>query len=324
MTTPGDEAGGHPELEELAALIDGRLSAGRAVHVRAHLASCEECREVFFETVDFVREEEARKAKAALLPFERPVRKATWKSRLAVALPTAAVLALSASLVYVQFFAPPRVAWAKLASNLGHRPKKLKYEALHDPIMRGIPRPGGEISQQSFRLGVALVNLQVSLEGEKQTPADNALAKINGLNELLEQAPEVKKFYINLHNRLPQHLRPWAERAEKMADSLRGSSGGTADDLYLDFGLWSEAGHIAAAAEDERFLTSRDNRRFPTYLRRKLKKDGDKLPSEVEAPLQEIEKTLDRDRLTTDDYRRLGEYYEEIMRFYDRETPEDQ
>lgn len=304
---------GHPELEEMAALIDGRLSEERAASLRSHLASCAECREVFFETVDFVLGEEAQGREAALLPFDRPRQTRRWKSRVAVALPAAAVLTLSLGLVYTNFIAAPSVAWAKLARDLSHQQPRVA-NAFHNLILRGNATPEDEISKQSFRLGVALVNLQVSLEGENRQQADNALAKINGLNDDLRPASDVTKFYRRLRNRLPRHLQPLTERAEKMAGRFRD---GPAENLYLDFGMWAEAGHLAAAAGDASFLTSRDNRRFPAYLRRQLKKEGDSLPREVQSALQAIERILERDYLGAKDYRDLGQLYETILKAYD-------
>jgi hypothetical protein len=43
-------------LEELAALADGRCRSADAARVRAHLSSCEECYEVFLETVQLLEE----------------------------------------------------------------------------------------------------------------------------------------------------------------------------------------------------------------------------------------------------------------------------
>src|SRR5689334_20995780 len=105
MTTPDDKSAGHPDLEGLAALIDGRLSAERAARVRAHLATCEECREVFFETVDFVREEEGQGDGSTVVPFERP---RSWHAL--IAYPAAALLAAGLSAVfYIHYRAAPDV-----------------------------------------------------------------------------------------------------------------------------------------------------------------------------------------------------------------------
>jgi anti-sigma factor RsiW len=47
---------GHPEIEELAALIDGMCGTSEASRLRAHLASCSECYEVFAETLHLLED----------------------------------------------------------------------------------------------------------------------------------------------------------------------------------------------------------------------------------------------------------------------------
>jgi hypothetical protein len=318
MTTPGDINIEHPELEELAALIDGRLSAERAARVRAHLASCEECREVFFETVDFVREEEGRGSN--LHPFERPRPAPTLRSRLKYALPAAALLAAGLGFALFEYQATPEFALARFASDLRSAQQEPAY---HDVRNRGIDSSDhGQSAAQSFQLGVALDNFQVSLERENRDQAQASLAKINGLNDILEPAEKIKNFYRALNSKMPGSLRPYAGQANEMAQRFR-EEGSPADLHYLDFGMWAEAGKLASSVEDASFLTSRYNRRFATHLQRQLKEDGDSLPPEVQGPLQQIEQTLDRDPLRADDYRRLAEQYERIMEFYDRTAKQE-
>jgi putative zinc finger protein len=322
MTTPDDRSAGHPELEELAALIDGRLSAERAARVRAHLATCAECREVFFETVDFVRDEEARKGKSPLPPFERPRTRVQRSWRTLIAYPAAALLALSLSIAfYLRYTAAPDVPALAftLAEDLSSRQPSLSGH--FGDRNRGTDHLPDETSILSFRLGVALVNLQVSLAGRNADEADAALAKINGLNMNLVPAPKVKDFYLGLRKMPEQELWQQAERAKSMA--LKYRSPVPSENLFLDFGLWAEAGKLASWAPDGHFLTSRDNRRFPDYLRRQLQKDGESLPSEVQGSLKQIEETLDRDPLGADDYRRLAAQYERIVEFYERASEQE-
>lgn len=306
----------HPELEELAALIDGRASAEAAARLRSHLASCAECREVFFETVDFVLAEEAQGRESTPLPFDRPRPVSARGIRARFALPAAAVLAVGVGLaLYGQYQTAPSFALTQYASDMGRLPRAPIYHESHGR--------GGDSSQQqqpikllSFRLGLELVNFQVSLERENREEAEAALVKINVLNKDLRPHAAVTRFYRSLQGHLPERLRSEAKQAGRVAQSFRDAQG-PANPLFLEFGMWTEAGKLAASVADESFLTSRDHRRFPSYLRRKLAQKGDTLAPEVQGALHAIETLLDHKPLGAAEYDQLARRYETILRAYD-------
>jgi CHAT domain-containing protein len=77
METPHGPREGCPDLETIAAYVDGRLEAGARETVAAHLSTCEECYEVFTETVRFQGEVAATVVggqKAAKRPWLRRAR----------------------------------------------------------------------------------------------------------------------------------------------------------------------------------------------------------------------------------------------------------
>src|SRR5436305_150330 len=85
QTAPGGPGlPGHSDLEELAALVDGKLSRTDAARVRAHVDSCEECREVLTETLHLMEElqseeeEEEDGAAAYIVPFPFEERRKAW------------------------------------------------------------------------------------------------------------------------------------------------------------------------------------------------------------------------------------------------------
>ncbi len=270
---------GHPELEDLAALIDGRVSADTAARLRSHLASCAECREVFFETIDFVRAEEAGWRKI-LLPFRRRSARVAWKperspSRLwrwAIALPAAAAVAAGGGFaIYANFIAPPEIAWIDAAATVSGKP------GIHPWDTR---KRGGEgqedelIDKQSFRLGVAQVNLMVGLDAENRDGADAAAARINQLNADINPPDAVKEFYLRLRTEMVQRKRL---RALVPGAAMRAQHGydEVANPLYLNFGRWTEAGNLAVEATEEQFLARRSTRRFPSYLLREARGELD-------------------------------------------------
>jgi tetratricopeptide (TPR) repeat protein len=77
MEAPHGPHEGCPDLETIAAYIDGRLEVAPRKAVTAHLSSCEDCYELFSETVRFQKEEgaAARGPEAAVIVswFRRPV-----------------------------------------------------------------------------------------------------------------------------------------------------------------------------------------------------------------------------------------------------------
>jgi hypothetical protein len=317
MNGTSTDHGEHPELEELAALIDGRLSEDAAAQVRIHLASCAECREVFFETVDFVREEEARRS---LLPFRRRSARVAWKPerspgrlrRWAIALPTAAALAAGGGYaVYVYDFAPPDLAWLAAAKAVSSD----KQIHLWQQTMRGVPEGHDEpISKQSFRLGVAQVNLQVGLEGENFDQADAAAARINELNDDIDPPDHVKAFYRALRATLGKHGRLNALAVGAAEQAQRGYADATLP-IYLNFGRWTEAGNLAAAAAKPEFLTRHSTRRFPEYL---MSEAGSELDPKVALAVLRIQHVLGHATGSGEpDYGALVPGYATILTFYE-------
>ena len=330
--TRHDDAGSgpteHPELEEIAALVDGRLPAPRAERLRSHLASCAECREVFLETVDFVREEEAEGREADQPPFEdrstmtppiapRPPA-ARWLP--AAALAAAAVMAVGIGLsVHQRSSQPPTVNIARLAVITSAPAQQQRLEAsggYYDPRPRGDAKhQGTDFLKPSFQLGVNLANLRVAAEGNNWDVADSAAAKINGVNDFLGSDSAATKYFKDFREFGPTRLRSEVPNVDRMIGRYHDKSS-LVDHLYLDFGMWAEAGHLASAAQLSDFLTSRDHERFPEYLRGQIAKDGGELGPEVDAALTRIEKILGHDRLSAGDYQNLKTFYENVLNAY--------
>jgi len=321
--------GEHPELEELAALIDNRLSGERAARVRSHLATCAECREVFFETVDFVLDEEAQGRGGAPHPFEhdaalRPpaARKPpTSRWRRTASLAAAAVIAVGVGLaVYQRSFAPPQTEWARIASGLGAHEAKLHG---HYPGRDRGPSPeSSTIDRLFFRLGGALVNLLVSWVGGNWDEADAAIATINGVNQGFEKEgyklpDDITRYVSGLRAKLAKQPRAQPAEIETLAKRYRAPED-PADAFYFDLGTWTEAGHLAVAARQTDFLTSRDHRRFPAYFLRVAKRESYSLNPKVESARAGIKNILAKDRLNDKDYEDLEKLYSDILSDYAR------
>src|SRR5689334_17676130 len=90
-----------PDLEDIAAFLDGTLSEGERAHVVSHLTACSSCYAVFADAARFQLEEEEalaarpkEPAKAAEAPAPAPVVTLRRPAMARWALPLAAALVL--------------------------------------------------------------------------------------------------------------------------------------------------------------------------------------------------------------------------------------
>ncbi len=74
----GGGSSAHPELEEIAAYLDGQLSRVERAGITRHLSVCTECLELFTETAHVLRETSAETAGGDVVPFARPSRP-SWR-----------------------------------------------------------------------------------------------------------------------------------------------------------------------------------------------------------------------------------------------------
>jgi len=327
---------GHPEIEDLAALHDGALSAEEAQSLRAHLARCEPCLALFAETASFLATDteaaevadveiaQRTEPEATPLPFRpraepqpsvlQPPRRRSPR-RAALAAITAAVAAAAASVifgpaVYQALLGPPKVEVASLLTSLAGRQAAIAG-SYWGPVHRGASGGPDDHSLASFRLGVELVNLEASLAVGDRTPAQTAAAHINGLLEGTSAGLDTKQFFSGL----PTRIASGAPLASLAGETTKGQQDleGYLEPNHYDLGRWAESGRLAAAAARPDFLTARDTLRFPRLLRGQL---GDTLKPRAGAALDEIAKILDRGELTAEDYKALDARFQEILESY--------
>jgi hypothetical protein len=292
-------------LEELAALIDGRLPTAEAARVRAHLASCEDCYEVFAETLHL--QEELRDQ-----PVEKEVPGKERKTRRVLPFPSKEDLkphlwwAAAALLVTVLGFGlyqrPPDRSVASLAARTG--------KVVQVGNMAWGERTRGAGSHEgdpSFRLGVELLNLQVALESKDGNTADAAAATVYGLLEPIAFMDEKsKEFYRKLRVRIPnQTPESLSTETAKEADVLHGSN--SLDEFDFELGTWAEAGRFAAYSRHAAFFDPKSAR----YFMRKLPKEED---PNVTAALKVINARLAVRQLGLGDYAALKSAFDQILK----------
>lgn len=272
-----------PSSEELAAFLDGKLSPEERAWGIEHLAGCESCYALFSEVVRF-REESAAQAEAQgeaarpSAPFER---RAGWRRWRPAALPwrpvvaaalAAALLAAIGIPVYRYFTVVPELDSAGLLASLHGREGRLKDIWSPSPMRGPDDRKdhGVSIDNESFQLGVRLVDLRLALEADAREQALEVLSRIDVIleNGSLPE-PELGKLYRQIAERIGSGTSPRALLGEAAALERTASEGVL--DSYLRFGKWVEAGRLAAAPPGEtRFFTSRETRHFlGTLLRQR-------------------------------------------------------
>ncbi len=306
----------HPDLEELAALLDGRLDAQASARVRKHLGECPDCYEIFTETAQLQQEMgPAGAGEVVPGPFWRSPSRGIW---LAAA---AAVLAVAVGIAVFKEHteSPAAVRVADLTQPLLGKKPHLEGLVWHEAVRgSGGEEDSGKLREPSFQVGVELYNLQAGLEANDEPVASGAVAKINGLLEDFTVDKKVADFYIDLHVQLEKTPpRTFAKSAAKVADTAFETS--SLDPLYVNFGKWAEAGRLGAIAHASSLFDQPSMRDFPGELRAREGKD---LDAEVSGALTEIENRLGKRNLQPADYGTLKGAFERILqRYYPQGRP---
>ena len=307
---------GCPSAEMLAAYIDGVLDKAEADRVAAHLADCEDCYFVYSETLRFQLESDN------VLPFPKPRPKFDPGQLWRIAALLIVGVGGAGTLAYL-VWEPPTLSTAEMAA-----PIPAQSEAVFNddngiwkgPILRGGEAPE-EVAEPAFRMGVQLVNLQVSLRAGKTVEAQNAIAAILGILKVgvltQDLQDQYTKLTVSLEKGNPVAGTALAE-ADRLAKDLREVYPG--DEVSLDLGQWVEAGRLAAAAKNPAFFREGD---APSFLRRLLwreklpevfrKDDEVRLDPPTRQSLEEVSRVLSKGELAASDYERLTEELGKIL-----------
>jgi hypothetical protein len=309
-------SGNCPSDEELAAYIDGVLGKEEAARIAEHLASCENCFEVYSETVHFQLESQPAPA-GEVVPFPSG-RKDLAPLWLAAA--ASLIVAVGGWYVYQSFLAPPpQIAVAEVAPDLRRRPVKnllWDYETT-----RGLGEPESELARQSFQVGALLVDLHLAGQAGATMKGYRAW---HGVGTALSEAPGMSEFSAKIfkeaNNMHPEHnpvgsanaLRSVATQASQIEAELRES---VLFPEYIDLGKWTEAGRVAALVRDASFFKDRQNRRFLSYALEPWEPD---MPKPVRKELEAISQIWEQgDDLAPSAFKPLASHFQEILDHYD-------
>ena len=316
-----DDVGGpgsaHPELEEIAAYLDGRLSAAERRGITAHLSVCTECLELFTETARALEETSAGTAGGEVVPFDRPLRS---PRRWLPAAAAAAALLVAVGLTGYSRIAPQTVEVAELVEPLaGSRGAAGAVWA--GPVYRGAEEEGGVADRAlSFLVGAHLVGFQTAVEtGNSAAAGEAALRVANYLNEGYFLDEQVKSFRAAqralLDEKKPAPTSNYAKLVEANDEVIRDSFA----EVHLAFGMWTQAGYIAAQTGSREWFERRKNRRFLSYLLRQ----NDEIEPEARKALETIHQVWDHGELRPAELAALAGQFEAILQRYQALSEQD-
>jgi|GEM_PF-2468960 len=315
---------GCPSDEELAAYIDGCLGNAESRRVTEHLASCLDCYDLYMETAQFLVDSspatpEDGAGEGRLMTFPSPAERGRqtvqWLS-------IAALLLVGAGGgTYFQFLqAPPALMPPALIGPLPNPAAQIP-NFWKGPTFRGGPgEDETKLNDASFRMGVQLVNLQVSLKAGNVQETEDGVARILGILQSQLFTKDLYNSYKGITDALENHRTPADLLPE--ASRLAGLSREAFDSTYLDLGQWVEAGRMAALARDPSFFQQGDSRAFLRRLRwnDKFGLHDIKLDPPTRESLRQISNVTSKGDLQAADYARLQQPLEEILKAHYPDT----
>ena len=309
---------GCPPLEDIAAFLDGKLSLEERERVTEHLARCEICYEVFAGAVHFQEDSAAEDTGGrGVLPFPLGGKEDQAPRRIPRWLPLAASVLLAAGLGFFawQFFAVPRkMELADLTEPLQRKPELtgLLYEG---QTVRG--EQASEDSPQdakAFLASVYLVDLHLAVGAEDTQRSAEALRCIGAeIKQIPFSGGEGEKYQKEAMNLESQDgLREFSRKLPDEEKNIREIL--SLNEPFYSFGLWTEAGRLAAKVEAPEFFERRKNRHFLSYLQKIL---PNQLAPELQEPvlndLRAIERIWDQGALSPQDYPELARHFQNII-----------
>lgn len=317
---PAPVLGPCPTDEEIAAYIDGNLDRVERERVTEHLVSCEDCYAVYSETVRFLidsspattQEDAMLDDKLVAFP-SRTKFVARWGSLAALLL-----VGVGGGASFYLLRPPSALSTEDLTASLPQPPAGSQGFWI-GPTYRSVPGDEpteGTTGETPLRLGVQLVNLQMSLQAGKAAASQDVIARILGLLQTQLFTDDLQKGYTAItadlaKGRTPAQVLPQASR---LALRVREA----ADTTVLDLGQWVEAGRLAAISRDPSFFRRAETRHF---LRRLLWRDRFRLgETRLDPPTREslrrISEILGKDELQASDYALLGRQFDEILKIH--------
>lgn len=201
---------------------------------------------------------------------------------------------------------------ADLAAPLQEKPE-LTGSLYRGETYRGLPGGAGDppSNEHAFLAGAYLMDLHLSVQAGDAEQASAALHSLGSEVQEIGFSGDLGERYQKESSRLEssEGLREFARRLSEEERTVREFL--SLYEPFDSFGLWTEAGRLAAVTQAPEFFETRKNRRFLSYL---LKTVPDQLPEELRDPvladLQGIERIWDEGEF---DDPRLAVHFQNII-----------
>ena len=270
---------GCPDPEEIAAFLDGTLSAARRRRLTRHLASCERCYEVFAGAADFLEDssEPAMLPAEPRRPFEpvpasrepgprgrraAPARYRVWRWSAAAAL--AALLAVAAGLLLVRWRDQQLLSTETYARYVAGSALAAEPFPWGRTFRGGSGEPGDAlIDLTSFKLGVRLLDLRAALAagGTKSAEVAQRLGVV--LKDIDLLPPEIPRAYQEMADKLRAGAPPGSLLADAASRERQiFKDGGVIEPHYVALGSWTEACRLSGEARQPGLFRDSATRRL--------------------------------------------------------------
>lgn len=281
-----------PSDEVLSAFVDGTLNEQERDAVVGHLTHCDKCYEVVSLAREMVKEE--RRAKRS------------WFYA-----PASAVAAALLIILFKFVIQMPGVYISPSSNQIVNRlAKNTDMKSLSNSIKdervvsfgfgAGIP-----LEKISFRIGVCLTDLDISLMAEDKPKSLQVIKGMISTLQPVEGAAEVISFYNGISAKIEEDVSPkeFFGKSEKTEQFFKDK--GVL--LYLKFGAWTEGGRIGALTKNRDFFDIRAADYFIENLR------GKDLPQGLFTSLNEIKGLISKDVITEKDFRQVESAFTNIL-----------
>lgn len=293
---------GCPSPEEVSAFIDGALDEEQRDRIMGHLSHCDRCYEVFTMAQEMAEIEEIPAKKRTAIS---PIRK--WiLSPAPIAIAAAAVL-----IIVIKFVIQIPGEHTPLSSKqiVNRLAKNADVKSLSNSIKEDQTIAYGftekiPLEKLSFRVGVCLTDLEVSLQAEDGAKSKDLIKRVISLLQAIEGSKDLISYYGDLSKKIEQGgpTKQFSGEIQKVESFLKDKK----TIFYLRFGEWAEGGRIAAVVENREFFDVKSNQ----YFMKKV--EGRGLPQGVLKTLEEINGILVKSEFADRDYKHLERAFKDI------------
>jgi len=284
-----------PSPEDISSLIDGTLDEQKRENLLNHLTHCDRCCEVFSMAQEMSKEEEIPAMRRATIS---PVRR--WMFSPA----PIAIAAAVALVIIIKFALQLPGEYTPLSSNqiMSRLSKNTDMKILAKTIKEGWAPSYGftgavPLEKASFRIGVSLTNLEVSLAAEDKAKSIDLIKRINLIFQNIEGSSDLVSFYSDISKKLEESVSPreFSGKSQKVESFFKDRNAF----LFLRFGEWVEGGRLAASSKDKEFFDSKSVKYFIGNL------EGKNLPQGIYTSLGEIKGIVARDTISDANFKKI-------------------